>query len=247
MKLTLVIDQGNTAAKAAVFDGDMLLCSRRYRSLGVEEIEPLLDEYHPAGAIYGTVARTDAKFAESLRRILDRKLLILTHDTPLPIEIDYATPRSLGADRVAAAAGAARLFPGESVLIADAGSALTLDYLEEGRIFRGGNISPGMTMRFDVLHAGTGRLPLVSPDGPAPLFGRDTEQAIRSGVIRGMACEIRGTFLAAKRAGCQKIVMTGGDAPHIADCDELSDLPISLSGALVAAGLNYIYQFNENL
>ncbi len=66
-------------------------------------------------------------------------------------KIEYETPETLGSDRIAAVAGAFSLFPGSEVLIVDAGTALTFEFLSAEYI-QGGTISPGLTMRFKALN-----------------------------------------------------------------------------------------------
>lgn len=247
MKRVLVIDQGNSSTKVTVFDGKEAVSSLRLDAPSVEDLEPLIGENGVYGAIMATVARTDVRFVESLRLLIDGPLILLTHDTPLPIRIGYDTPRTLGADRIAAAAGAYNMATGERILVVDAGTALTIDLMESDGLFAGGNISPGMRMRFESLHSATGKLPLVCPEGAAPEFGRDTEQAIRSGVVRGMAAEILNAYRLAWAGGAIRIIMTGGDATLLARTDELRSLPVEINDNLVGVGLNYIYRYNETL
>ena len=85
---------------------------------------------------------------------------ILSYNSHLPFKIEYDTPETLGPDRIAAAAGAYKFYHGKEVLIIDAGTAITFDFLV-GRFYKGGNISPGLTMRFKALNKFTDKLPLV--------------------------------------------------------------------------------------
>ncbi len=108
----------------------------------------------------------------------------------LPFKIEYETPETLGPDRIAAVAGAFNMFPGKEVLIIDAGTALTFDFLS-GQCLQGGNISPGLTMRFKALNKFTDKLPLVSHQLKTFTFpGRNTTDAILAGVITGVTYEI---------------------------------------------------------
>ena len=118
------------------------------------------------------------------------EFILLDENTPLPICIEYKTPQTLGKDRIAAVVGAMQMQPGKDVLVIDAGTAITYDLLDATGCYRGGNISPGMTMRFKALNHYTKRLPLLDENGDIPVIGYDTETAIRSGVISGIIKEI---------------------------------------------------------
>jgi type III pantothenate kinase len=193
------------------------------------------------------VARLDAKFIETLRHLLDQDMVTFTAATPIPIKTDSDTPESLGTDRLAAAVGAATLFPGENVLIIDAGSAVTYDIVDAEGTFRGGNISPGMRMRFNALHTFTGRLPLIDDacDADIPTWGKSTHDAIAAGVVNGLCAEIEKIAATAVMQGCSKIVFTGGDSQYLMSHSSLNHLPTAYEPDLVAKGLNRIYRYNE--
>jgi type III pantothenate kinase len=242
----LVIDQGNSAAKLSFFNGEDMVAMRVIDNLTIESLLPLIEEFQPHGAIYCSVARLDAKFIETLRHLLDQEMVTFTAATPIPIKTDYDTPESLGSDRLAAAVGAATLFPGENVLIIDAGSAVTYDIVDAEGTFRGGNISPGLTMRFKALHTFTGRLPLIDDaNDNIPTWGKSTHDAIAAGVVNGICAEIEKTAATAIMQGCSKIVFTGGDSEYLMSRSSLSHLPTAYEPDLVAKGLNRIYRYNE--
>lgn len=241
----LTIDQGNSSAKAGVWHGESELVSRRLSSLSIESLLPLLEECEADSCAYCSVGHTDAKFLETLRRMLDGRLLVLTPSTPLPIEVKYGSRATLGNDRVAAACGAVAMYPGEGVLVADAGTAVTIDVVTPDGTFSGGNIAPGMRLRFSSLNEATSQLPLLDADGEICRFGHDTASAIRSGVVGGMVSEIADAFAEAEHVfGCRRILLTGNDAhvllPHL--------LKRGLNGAevpsLVGRGLLSIFRYN---
>ncbi len=247
MSTLLVIDQGNSTAKLSVFRGDDLVAVTKIETLTIEGILPLTEEYDPHGAIYCSVARMDAKFIESLRHLLDQDMITFTASTPMPLRVEYSTHDTLGSDRLAAAAGAAAMFPGEKILVIDAGSAVTYDIVDADATFRGGNISPGMGMRFKALHAFTGRLPLVKPCAEIPRWGDSTVNAIAAGVVNGLCAEIEKTAALALGEGCSKIVFTGGDSGYLTSLPALRHLSAVVEPDLVAKGLNRIYRYNETL
>lgn len=241
----LTIDQGNSSAKATVWSHDEEIASERLFSMTIEDLLPMLEQTGADSCAYCSVGHTDAKFLETLRRLLDGRLLVLTPSTPLPIRIEYGSRSTLGNDRVAAAAGAAGIFPGKGSLVVDAGTAVTIDVVDAGGTFRGGNIAPGVRLRLSSLHEATSQLPLVDPEGEIARFGHDTVTAIRSGVIGGMVSEIADAFAyAAKTYGCDRILVTGNDALFLTPGLEERGLPAIIEPNLVGRGLLFIFRYN---
>ena len=143
---------------------------------------------------------------------------------PFPvIENRYATPSTLGTDRIVAAIGAyARQqhhFHDSSpvpVLVIDAGTAITYDLITADGAYLGGGISPGLQMRFRALHEFTARLPLIEAVSEPPLVGDSTETCIQSGVINGVRAEVRGVIeqYRGRHGANLAVYFTGGDAPY---------------------------------
>lgn len=162
--------------------------------------------------------------------------------------VRYLTPESLGPDRLAAVIAVRALFPGECVLVADAGTALTLDVVDARGVFRGGNISAGLNMRLDALHGGTSRLPRIEAEGGCPQFGRDTASALRAGAEWGMVYEVAGAARSARKEwGGVRVVLTGGDAdllkPMLEVC--LDGFKLSCVPGLVLNGIIDYYLNHE--
>lgn len=247
----LVLDRGNTRLKTALFEGSVLSHTKVITPDRFSELTADIDFECIDGAIWCSVGPESDPLLDCLRSLLGRRLRILTSGTSLPFDIRYGTRNTLGADRIAAVAGALSLWPGEPLIVADAGTALTIDVVsqqqEQRPVFLGGNISPGVSMRLHSLHEYTARLPLVSPDGKLPLWGEDTITALRCGAVRGAASEIkamRDTF--EKYTQCPvRIVLTGGDAVLL--CSALTGCGLlSRETELVAHGLLSIYEHTEN-
>lgn len=267
MRTFLAVDQGNTAVKATVIrveEGSAQLaervCEARSFVVAPSDEERLLTMIELEGvdsAAFCSVGRLDVRLVESLRNAVDGNLLLLTHHTPLPIEVEYKGKATLGLDRVAAAAGVACLKPGEASLVVDAGTAVTIDAMDASSHFVGGNIAPGMALRFASLHEATQSLPLVSTEGDCPEFGYDTPTAIRAGVVGGMCREIIASFLEARsRFGCCRLFLTGGDGEVIANNLTTmlrggfpgllpEEVEISYQPNLLALGLLSVYNYNE--
>lgn len=246
MKVNIAIDQGNTWAKVGIFAGGKLVEVRHYEELQPADIEEISRDHEVARAIYSTVRVVDEAVTEAVRRVAER-VVELSHLTPMPLVIDYATPATLGHDRIAAAVGAVSYYAGSNCLVVDAGTAVTLDVVTAGGHFVGGRISPGVRMRLEALHRYTSRLPLVEAYGDTPIVGYDTATAIRSGVVRGVASEIescchrlRGTL-----GDGLRVILTGGDARLLADLVEGCE--VTVDDNILMKGLNRILQYNEDI
>lgn len=245
MEVNLAIDQGNSSAKVALFDGETLISARRYETLLPADVEDIAASHSVRKAIYSSVRFGDSALQNTVKRVA-AKVEILDHLTPMPMFIDYTSPATLGHDRIAAAVGAIFEAEGQNCMVIDAGTAVTLDIVTAERHYLGGNISPGLQMRLEALHHYTSRLPIVEMDGETPLIGHDTMTAIRSGVILGLACEIESFINRIKRNfnGNLKVIVTGGDSTMIA---EHVREPITIDKDLLMKGLNRILLYNEDI
>ncbi|MDE5877261.1 MAG: type III pantothenate kinase [Muribaculaceae bacterium] len=247
----LVFDRGNTRLKITLFEGSVLINTTVIAPECLAELVALVEFSCPDGAIWCSVGPAEDPLLDYLRSLFGPRLKQLTSTTALPFDIRYGTRNTLGVDRVAAVAGAISLWPGQQLVVADAGTALTIDMVsqlpEESPVFLGGNISPGVSMRLRSLHEHTARLPLVSPAGELPVWGHDTVTALRCGAVRGAAAEIKVIHdkFEAQTHCPVRIALTGGDAALLAaaldDC-----MLLSQEAELVAYGLLSIYEYTEN-
>jgi type III pantothenate kinase len=238
--MNLIVDIGNTSTKLAVFEGKIKLSHSRIIELSCEELEKELRGYKIQMAIVSSVKKLPS-FISDLFFSNIPFVHILSHKSLLPFKIEYDTPETLGSDRIAAVAGAFNLFPGEEVLIIDAGTALKFDFLSSYS-FKGGNISPGLHMRFKALNKFTDRLPLVTPPEIFSNPGRNTSDAIAAGVITGITYEINEyirTF--ENKHNDFKVILTGGDSEFLKD---KIDYHITYVPDIVIDGLNYILEYN---
>ncbi|MCA8833033.1 type III pantothenate kinase [Hymenobacter pini] len=214
---TLALDIGNTAVKVGFFEADALV--EAVAGQTTEQVLAAVARFRPEHVVVASVAEPTQTWAGQLRSLVPGAVLeFAPATTPLPIRNAYATPHTLGADRLAAAVGAAWLLPGRPVVIVDAGTALKCDLVTPDGTFQGGSIAPGLAMRFRALHTFTGRLPLVEKPADEtadiPLTGTDTQGAIQSGALNGAVAEVRG-MLAEYEAQYPSlaVVLAGGDAP----------------------------------
>jgi type III pantothenate kinase len=239
--MNLVVDSGNTYAKIGWFEGPELVRFEARLSFGqlIEAVRSSAAEH----VLYASVSKDFEEFRQAIQP--NAFVLNLDSQTPLPIQKDYETPATLGADRIAAAVGAGYLYPGEDLVVIDMGTCITYDYLDREARFQGGLISPGLRMRFKAMHTFTQRLPLVEPEPAPPLIGKNTRHAMLSGVMNGLTAEMNG-LIAAYRAlspAC-RVVLCGGDVPFF---ESLLKPPIFVVPQLVLIGLNRILLHNVAL
>ena len=168
----------------------------------------------------------------------------LSHETPLPIEMQYESPDTLGYDRLANAIGARKLAPaGRHALVIDVGTCLKFDFIHAEEGYFGGAISPGVQMRYRSLHRDTHALPLVDSKEPADLIGRNTSKSIHSGVINGMSAEIEGVIQRYQSEfNPLAVFLTGGDAQIF---EKALKNDIFAHSFLTLVGLNDILEFNQ--
>jgi type III pantothenate kinase len=238
--MNLAIDIGNTSTKIALYEGGVIIRKERVNSPDQETVVSFIGKKRIRRAIVSSVSRDPSALLEFLS---DKAGVVhrLTWQSHFPFMIDYETPETLGVDRLAAAAGAILHHPGQDLLVIDAGSALTLDLVAEGA-FSGGNISPGLSMRFRALNEFTGRLPLVNAGKDFSFPGKSTNDAITGGVVMGLVFEIN-EYIRTFEERYKKLitVITGGDSETIASFTRRKML---LYPDLVTDGLNYLLDYN---
>ncbi len=240
--VNLIVDIGNTNAKVAVFDGDDMVEVLVGSNRQLDSVATLCVKYNLQRGIVASVVPLSDEVREQLV-LSGVSLLFLDCDTPLPIVNLYKTPRTLGYDRIAAVVGASAICPNKDLLVIDAGTCITYEFVDAQGRYWGGNISPGMQMRFKALNQFTGKLPLIAPVGDMPFWGDSTETAIRAGVRKGLDFEISG-YIAAMRYKYPELLvfLTGGDEFSF---DESIKSIIFADRFLVLKGLNRILNYNN--
>ena len=256
MKGNLTIDNGNTSVKVAYFIGTQVVATNRFMRRDVRLLDRFISSYKPDTAIVcGTASTAGTQRLEQLVEQRCRHVIHLTHETPMPIRLGYSTPQTLGRDRIATAVGAwniaQRLDNASDVLVIDAGTAITYDLVTADGCFVGGNIAPGLKMRFTMLQRMTKKLPLVDAEENEliPLFGKNTRDAIAAGVVRGVAYEVKGYMrtLREKMPHFQTY-LTGGHAPYILNnvrTSRTENRQMHFEKNLVLIGLNTILTYNK--
>jgi type III pantothenate kinase len=242
INVNLIVEQGNTNLKAAVFDKDKIVASLSGKTGDFALVMELIDNYHPAKGIISSVVDIDNEVIAELK-VQISKLILLDENTLVPIKIEYATPATLGKDRLAAVVGANYLKPERNLLVIDAGTAITYELIDSEGRYKGGNISPGLTTRFRALNHFTGKLPLVKEsEEVVPFIGTSTETAIISGVVNGIIFEMDGTIDALKSEYDDIFVfLTGGHSFYFES--RLKNHTFA-DANLVLIGLNRILEYN---
>ena len=255
----LVVDVGNTStavglwsdghvSAVAHFDGgltgldDLAVVGSRRLSSSVDGLDGLayvsvVPRFDAAwrrsakarGLAFHQLTYRDFRLARAAGRRLPRR------SRPSAISLDYPRPETIGADRLADAAGAVSRY-GAPVLVMDFGTALTAAVVTDDFVWRGGVIAPGFPLMRDYLFERTAKLPrLTLGRGGVPKIGRSTEEAMRFGALvgyRGMVREIVATL--ERNFACSfRLVATGGFAKWVLDG---LDLPFTIDPTLTLYG-----------
>ena len=239
----LLVDISNTFVKLAVAKNGRIGRVHRLptKSLRADQIRAITDGHR----LKGTVA---ASVVPEKNRVVNAAcgpgVCWVGPATELGVGIDYPSPRGIGADRLANAAGCSAHY-GVPAIVVDFGTAVTFDVLSPGGDYIGGVIAPGLNAMTEYLHDRTALLPLITLSEPVSAVGRSTHDAMISGAVygyRGLVSEILRQIK--KEAFPRKrpqVIATGGDAGLIASGSALFDVVdplLTLRGLLVVAEIN---------
>ena len=244
MAYHLVIDIGNSSAKVALFEEAVLAEHLRAEHEELPELLMVMSAGNPAidRAILSSVIPLSPALEEAIER-LPFPCLRMSSRLKMPFLVAYNTPETLGPDRLAAVAEAWACQPNHDLLVIDVGTAITYDVITSDGIYWGGNISPGIGMRFKALHHFTGKLPLVDKEGERVDVGNTTDTAIREGVLQGVDKEIEGYVREYSLKYPNLLVfLTGGGANLLANRTKNA---IFADNLLVVKGLNRILMLNK--
>ncbi|MBX3358005.1 MAG: type III pantothenate kinase [Phycisphaeraceae bacterium] len=168
-------------------------------------------------------------------------------DLPIPIQNTLIPPITVGEDRLLNAL-AAYTRSKQACIVIDAGTAVTVDFVDGAGVFHGGAIAPGVRMMLVAMHEKTAALPAVDlrpdllPQEGEPPFGKTTPQAMAVGAVaaaRGLAHTLIDRYADFYQA-YPRVIATGGDAPLLFDGDELVEhiVPdLTLIGLMAACEL----------
>jgi len=242
--MNLIIDVGNSYVKFAVFKrGQIVHKSTVELANFTKELKMLINDFPNIGkAIVSSVGRLEPSQVKNLRKQFE--VLVLDSNVKLPFKNLYATPKTLGVDRMALASASVSQFPDANVLIIDAGTCITYDFITSQNEYLGGAISPGMRLRYQALHNLTANLPLLDTEMPKDLIGNSTSSAIHSGVVHGILKEVDGIIGEyQKKYPDLTVILTGGDANFLSN--QLKNSIFANSNFLLE-GLNFILEFNSD-
>lgn len=240
--MRLCIDIGNTRVKLALFNKKGKLKKLLIeKEVTIKQLEKVLKKYRVNHAILSSVRKENKRIKKFLLAQLDT-FVVLSTETAIPVINLYQSPHTLGRDRIAAVVGAWSLYPNENVLVMDAGTCITYDFISDTGRYFGGSILPGIAMRFHALPLLTAKLPLVEKGTLDSFIGNTTETSIRTGVQYGVLYETTGFILEYQQRFKQiRVVITGGDTSFFET--QLKN-EIFAEPNLVLIGLHQILEYN---
>lgn len=241
--MNLIIDAGNTSVKLAVFDiGTMVSLQKVGPADFSEKIKEIFDGFPGIRrAIVSSVGFLGKKELNVV--ILFCPVHLLGHRSKIPFKNSYATPQTLGVDRIALATAAFYFNPRGNTLVIDAGTCITYDMVNDYGEYLGGAISPGVAMRYKAMHQQTSKLPLLEAEDILDFIGNSTETSIHSGVVNGVCTEIDGLIDQYNtRFTDLTVILTGGDAQFLSK--RLKNTIFAHSNFLLE-GLNYLLEYNK--
>lgn len=226
----ITLDMGNTRSKVAIFAKNELVDFCVFHN--DQDLEAYLREQQLPVMACTVVGKRNFEGVDIHWLGVNQKL---------SFTLDVAQPESVGADRLAAVMAGVSMYPNRPLLIIDAGTCITYEYVSRDGRYWGGAISPGLSLRFKSMHDYTAALPLLEALGELPpKEGRDTESAMRSGVVYGFQAEIEARIVAFERENEGSVViMTGGDAAVLGNPLKSR---IFVEPKLLHYGLYYAYQ-----
>ena len=242
-----VIDIGNTLIKAGFFEGEELIKAERFTHDKIDMLIPGLKA--ESVCLISSVVPSAASALHNLLLKEGIKSEILSREFPFSLKIEYATPETLGIDRLCGAEGAFKLLKREDrhfgendfILSIDAGTATTVNFIKYPGIFSGGIIAPGITMMFGALNKNTSQLPDVQADEYKNLIGDSTATSIASGVMNsaaGLIDRAVNHLLTNEDAGNIYVYVTGGNAGKIIP---FLNFDYKYEPDLVLYGINSVY------
>ena len=207
--MNLIIDIGNTRVKAGLFLNKTMVD----HWLGIE-LDQLIDFLKDKPIKKTIICSVNNRFEHIIEYIRNRYTThFFSHTSPLPITNKYATPTTLGVDRLAAVVGAFQSYPEQHNLVIDLGTCITYDFITCNGDYLGGGISPGMLLRLRAMHEFTNALPQVTLTEKPSFIGDSTKSCMQSGVYYGIKHEIEGNIREYReKFGQINVIFCGGDA-----------------------------------
>ncbi len=256
--MILVLDVGNSQIYCGVFENERLTIQFRRTStvrsssdeLGVFLRGALRENGVDPDAIKQVVACSvvpDLNY--SLRACCQKYFsiepMIMRPGIKTGLKIKYKDPKEVGADRIADAIGAIKLFPNRNLIVVDFGTATTVCAITREQEFLGGNIMPGIRLAMEALESKTAQLPSVEIKPTKTSIGRSTIESIQSGLYWsnvGMVKELVKRITREVFDGDPPIVIGTGGFAHLFDQDDLFDEVVP---DLILTGLLEVLKINS--
>ncbi len=241
---SLAIDRGNSRTKVGLQENNGALTVQFFANSAESEILHYIENENFDAAVMSSVA---ADSLSSVSSYLSKKRFVFVDSTTrLPIKNSYATPETLGTDRIAGAIGAWSLTNKKDILLMDAGTCINYECIVNNT-YLGGAIAPGLQMRLKAMHQFTGKLPLVDlPDNTIELTGNSTVSCMLSGAVMGMVHEMQGIENEYRsQYPAISVVLTGGDASYLGKY--LKNSIFAPHKEVVLVGLLEILKYNLNV
>ncbi|RRO24302.1 type III pantothenate kinase [Flavobacteriaceae bacterium 14752] len=243
--MNTVIDIGNTLVKGAIFKKDNIIWHEKAKpKTFLNLIQSQLSKYQgTSNLLFSATGHINQEWIDFFNS--NFKVYEFNHNTPLPFKNHYKTPNTLGLDRIALVAAAQYLYSNKNVLIIDAGTCITYDFKSSENDYLGGNISPGLDMRFKALNRFTANLPRLKLEKPSTFpLGKTTKDAILNGVIQGVVDEIDQNIKRYKSEYKDlTVILTGGDQQYLSAQLKNS---IFANSTFQLVGLNAILEYLLN-
>ncbi|HUA12094.1 MAG TPA: type III pantothenate kinase [Solirubrobacteraceae bacterium] len=254
--MLLAVDVGNTQTHFGLFDGEALLEHWRFatvRSSTADELGAALRNLLElrgygfgelrASIISSTVPQLEPEWQQTAHRYLGHDILVVGPGTRTGMAIRYDNPREIGADRLVNAVAIRERF-GSLAVCVDFGTATTFDVLSQDGDYIGGALMPGIEISLEALSERGARLPKVDLTPPRGPIGKNTIDAIHSGVVFGYAGAIDAILrrIQAELGERLQVIATGGLSalvvPYCEQIDEVDDL-------LTLTGLRLLHERNS--
>ncbi len=250
MPAIIVIDVGNTSTTLGLLrDREIVRVIRHptHEPAGISSAARRIVGHRPlAGAVLcSVVPGVNAAWQRVLSSGYGVTTLFVNHRLRMNVTLDYPHPETIGADRIANAVAAWDKYR-RAVIVADFGTALTFDVIDNRGAYIGGVIAPGLPLMLDYLSERTALLPHITLDGTCGAIGRTTREAMRIGALVGYRGMVREIFRHVRRgvSGERRAVFcaTGGHAERAV---EGLDVKVDLDPNLTLTGLGLLYEMNR--
>ena len=237
--MNLTLDIGNTQSKLAVFNNSLVVVKIFDSEFIIDEIDDFLLLYP---SIKNLIVCSVTDITLNLEKYNFNNVHFVSSNSNIPFENLYLSKDSLGNDRIALVSSASISYPGKNVLIIDAGSCITYDFINDKNQYLGGAISPGLNMRYKSLNEFTSKLPLLSLESSDKLIANQTIDSINVGVANGVVFEIEG-FVRQYLSEYDNltVILTGGNSDFLSNQLKIS---IFANQNFLLEGLNNLIKLN---